>query len=57
METEDKLKKFLELLEDYHYMPGLKFDEKYGTSPASFMEDEYYILNEFKKQFKEELEE
>ena len=57
METEDKIKKFFELLEDYHHMPGSEFDKKYGTSPTTFMEDEFYLITEFKKQFKEELEE
>ena len=57
METEDKIKFFLELLEDYHHMPGSEFDKKYGTSPTSFMDDETYIINEFKKRFREELEE
>ena len=51
-----KLKSFLKLLEDYHNIPSIEFDKKYGTS-TYFIEEQFYLLNEFKKQFSEELEE
>lgn len=55
IKKEDKIKFFLDLLDDYHNIPSKEFDKKYGTT-SSFIEEDFYLLNEYKKIFSEELE-
>lgn len=59
MNTEDKIKKYERLLEDYYYLPSKEFDKKYNIEIGFFggEDDEYYLVEEYKKLFREELEE